>query len=103
QVSVTYTVLGGGLRVKVAVDQLEPGAREVEILNEESAAFDDFAAPRGTLLGTAFGRWVDVTGPWARLRSGSQGVEFGVSALQDAQLRAGRELRGQLDWAGLDY
>ena len=45
-----------------------------------------------------------MTGRWARLRSGSLGVEWSVPAITGAQLYAGRELAPpDFDWAGLDY
>jgi hypothetical protein len=83
---------------------LAPGATQVGILNEQSAAFDNFADPTHTLIGSRFPNWVLVDGAWARLRSQSLGLEWSAPALPGAELHAGRELLGtDFDWAGLDY
>ncbi|MDQ6880427.1 MAG: glycosyltransferase [Candidatus Dormibacteraeota bacterium] len=103
-IDVTYTVDPTGVMVEVHVLDLAPGYKELGILNEQSAAFNDFADAGHTLVGPAFGRWVRVDGSWARLRSGVLGVEWSVPALSGAQLHGGRELfPPQFDWAGLDY
>ena len=84
---------------------LDPGFSEVGILNEQSAAFDDFAADSGpTLVDRNFRSWVPVTGSWARLQSKSLGVQFWVPSIAGAQLHGGRELAPpDFNWAGLDY
>jgi hypothetical protein len=84
---------------------LDAGYSEVSILNEQSSAFDELAAAgQPTLVGPAFGRWVEVTGGWARLRSASLDLEWSVPALTGATLHAGREdTPPDFDWAGLDY
>ncbi len=103
-IEVTYTVDSSGISIVVRPIALEPGYSQVAILNEESAAFDNVAAPARTLIGPAFGRWVPMAGAWARLRSGSLGVEWSLPALAGAQVYAGRELaQPGFDWAGLDY
>ena len=103
-VEVTYTVDANGIAVAVRAISLQPGYTQVAILNEESSAFDNVANPSATLAGADFGRWVPMTGDWARLRSGSMGVEWSLPALSGAQLYAGRELSSLgFDWAGLDY
>ena len=103
-IEVTYTVDANGVAVAVRPITLTPGYTQVAILNEESAAFDDVANPTGTHSGSAFGRWVAMDGGWARLRSGSLGVEWSLPAVAGAQLYAGRELAPPgFDWAGLDY
>ena len=104
RIEVTYTISTAGIAVNVKVIRLEPGYTEVAILNEESAAFNDLADPSKTLVGSAFGRWVPAAGDWARLRSGSLGVEWSVPAIKGAQLYGGREWAApNFDWAGLDY
>jgi hypothetical protein len=105
EIAVTYTVDAAGVSVTVDVLRLARGYSEVGILNEQSAAFDDFAAEgQPTLTGSALGSWVPVTGSWARLRSGSLGLEWSVPALPGATLHGGRELVApDFDWAGLDY
>ena len=105
EIAVTYTIRSYGVTISVAPVWLAPGYSEFGILNEQSAAFDDFAADRQpTLTGAALGRWVAVQGRWARLRSGSLGVEWSVPALQGAELYGGRELAPpDFNWAGLDY
>jgi len=103
-IEVTYTVDARGVAVNVRALDLVPGYTEVGILNEQSAAFDDFAEPGHTFTGSAFGIWTQAGGAWARLRSGSLGVEWSVAPLAGAQLQAGRELTGpDFNWAGLDY
>ncbi len=105
QIQVTYTVDATGISVQVKPLSLAPGFSEVGILNEESAAFDDFAAGgQPTLLGAAFGSWVPVSGPWARLQSKELGVQWSVPPIPGAALYGGRELVSPgFDWAGLDY
>jgi len=104
QIEVTYTVDDSGVLVEVRPIWLAPGYLGVGILNEGSAAFDDFADQTQTRIGAALTPWVDVRGPWARLRSGTLGVEWSLPQLNGAQLHAGRELRSpDFDWAGLDY
>lgn len=103
RIAVTYTVSDGALTVSARAVGLQPGYGQVALLNEQSSAFDDFADPTQTLAGGAFGRWQDARGGWARLRSASLGLEFSVPGLPGAQLHAGREKAGNLDWAGLDY
>ena len=105
QIEVTYTVDAIGIKVAVKVLSLAPGFTEVGVLNEQSAAFNDFAADRSpTLVDGNFGSWVPVTGAWARLQSKSLGVQYWVPAMADAQLHGGRELiPPDFNWAGLDY
>jgi hypothetical protein len=101
---VTYTVDATGVAIDVSAVNLAPGYTEVGILNEQSAAFDDFAEPGRTITGPAFGIWTPASGAYARLRSGSLGVEWSVPPVSGAQLEAGRELtRPDFNWAGLDY
>lgn len=105
QIQVTYIVDATGISVQVKPLSLAAGFSEVGILNEESAAFDDFAAGgQSTLSGGAFGNWVPVSGPWARLQSKDLGVQWSVPPISGAALYAGRELASPgFDWAGLDY
>ena len=104
QVEVTYSVDASGVSVEVTAVRLDPGYTQVAVLNEESAAFNDFADGTTTQVGPAFSNWGAVHGEWARLRSGGLGVEWSVPALAGAQLYAGRELAAPgFDWAGLDY
>jgi hypothetical protein len=104
RIEVTYTVGSGDISVVVRTLTLEPGYTQVAILNEESAAFDNVADSSRTLLGSQFGIWVPVDGDWARLRSGSLGLEWSLPSIAGAQLFAGRELSAPgFDWAGLDY
>ncbi len=104
-VEVTYTLDASGVAIDVHPLWLQQGYSEVGILNEQSADFNDFAADgQPTLTNTAFGSWIPVTGGWARLRSGSLGLEWSLSPVTGASLHAGRELAPpDLDWAGLDY
>jgi hypothetical protein len=104
RLEVTYSLAADRLLISVRALDLQPGYDQVVILNEQSAAFDDFADGGRTLLGADFGRWVDVTGGWARLRSGRLGLEWSQPALAEAQLVGGRELRPpEFDWSGLEY
>jgi hypothetical protein len=105
RMEVTYRLLGGGqVQVTVRSLGLAPGLQQVEVLNEESAAFDDMAEPGVTRLGADFGRWQPVAGAWARLRSGSLGIEWAQNRVPGAELDAGRELAPpDFDWSGLDY
>ena len=105
EVEVTYALNADVVAITVRPVWLAPGYLEVGILNEQSAAFDDFAAAGSqTLTGRALGRWIPVTGQWARLRSGGLGVEWSVKTIPGAALYAGREdAPPDFDWAGLDY
>ena len=104
RIEVTYTVDSGGLTVVVRPLELQAGYDQVAVLNEQSAAFDDMADASRTLLGARFGRWLETSGDWARLRSGGLGVEWSQPSIAGAQLFAGRELSSpDFDWAGLDY
>jgi hypothetical protein len=103
-VEVTYTVDATGVSVAVRPLWLAPGVMQVGILNEQSAAFDDFADQKRTLIGGQFPIWVSVEGGWARVRSASLGVEWSAPAIDGAELHAGRELKlPDFNWAGLDY
>jgi hypothetical protein len=103
-IQVTYTVDSSGVSIAVRALDLAPGYTEVGILNEQSAAFNDFAEPGHTFIGADFSNWVPAVGDYARLRSASRGVEWSVPPLPGAQLHAGRELvQSDFDWAGLDY
>ena len=104
-IEVTYTVDSTGITAIVQVIRLDPGYSEVGILNEQSAAFNDFAAEgSATLLNGQFGNWVPVTGAWARLQSKDLGVQWSVPSITGAQLHGGRELTPpNFNWAGLDY
>jgi len=103
-VEVTYTVDATGVGIVVRPLWLAPGFTQVGILNEQSAAFDDFADPAQTLVGARFPNWVAVAGSWGRLRSASLGVEWSVPAIHGSDLHAGRELAApDFNWAGLDY
>jgi hypothetical protein len=74
EIEVTYTVGTTGISIWVRTVQLSPGYSQVGILNEQSAAFNDFADSGTTLTGNAFGNWVATSGPWARLRSDRKSV-----------------------------
>jgi hypothetical protein len=103
-VEVTYTLDATGVSIVVRPLWLDAGFGQVGILNEQSAAFDDFADQGHKLIGQQFPIWVSVEGGWARLRSGSLGVEWSAPAIAGAELHAGRELKSpDFDWAGLDY
>ena len=103
-IEVTYAVDATGVSVSVRPVWLAPGFSQVGILNEQSAAFDDFADSTHTLTGSRFPIWVPVEGAWGRLRSASLGVEWSVPAIPGAELDAGRELvPPDFNWAGLDY
>ncbi|HLZ94141.1 MAG TPA: glycosyltransferase [Candidatus Dormibacteraeota bacterium] len=104
RIAVMYTVDSSGISIAISPLRLEPGYDQVAILNEESAAFDNAADADQTLAGKEFGRWQAMSGEWARLRSGSLGVEWSLPAIADAQLFSGRELSPPgFDWAGLDF
>jgi hypothetical protein len=104
RIEVTYSVVGGVISVSVRPIDLQPGYTQVAILNEQAGAFNDFADASQKLVNAEFGSWVPVHGDWARLRSGSLGVEWSVPAIAGAQLFGGREMKSpSFDWAGLDY
>ena len=104
EIEVTYTLNPSGVLVEMRVIDLAPGYMEMGVLNEQAAAFDDFAYQGHKFIGPAFGRWMPVDGSWARLRSANHGVEWSVPSLPGARLSGGRELfPPDFDWAGLDY
>ncbi|HSS61892.1 MAG TPA: glycosyltransferase [Candidatus Limnocylindrales bacterium] len=104
-VEVTYTLDSSGASIAVKPLWLAPGYEQVGILNEQSALFDDLAAEhQATLVGKQIPNWTPVTGAWARLRSGSLGVEWSLPAIPGASLYAGREqISPDFNWSGLDY
>jgi cellulose synthase/poly-beta-1,6-N-acetylglucosamine synthase-like glycosyltransferase len=106
EVQVTYVIDSSGFTVTVTPLWLAPGSLQVGVLNEQSAAFADFAAAGqpAPLIGAKFGNWVPVAGDWARLRSASLGLEWSVPAVAGSDLHGGRELvTPNFNWAGLDY
>jgi hypothetical protein len=80
RVRVTYWPKPDGLRVEVRPLNWREGLEQVILLNEESAAFDDYADVAGTRWGAAVGNWAPVAGDWARFRSSSIGLEWEVPA-----------------------
>jgi len=103
-IEVTYTVDATGVSIVVRPVWLAPGFTQVGILNEQSAAFDDFADATHNLIGPRFPNWTPVEGTWGRLRSAKLGVEWSAPSLPGAEMHAGRERIGtDFDWAGLDY
>jgi hypothetical protein len=103
-VEVKYTIDPTGVSIVVRPLWLAPGFSQIGILNEESAAFNDFADGTQTLIDARLPNWVAVQGGWGRLRSASLGVEWSVPAITGAELHAGRELiPPDFNWAGLDY
>ena len=104
RVQVTYRPSPTGVRIEIRSLGLAPGVQQVAILNEQSAAFDDYADATGSRTGAAFGNWMTVGGSWARLRSGTLGVEWSQEVAGRSELHAGRELSPpDFDWSGLDY
>jgi hypothetical protein len=103
-IEVTYSVDATGVSIVVRPVWLAPGFIQVGILNEQSAAFDDFADATHNLIGPRFPNWTPVEGTWGRLRSAGLGVEWSAPSLPGAEMHAGRERIGtDFDWAGLDY
>jgi hypothetical protein len=104
-IELTYTVDAAGVSVAVRPIRLAPGFTQLgTILNEQSAALDDFADAIQTRGGPPFPNWVSVEGSWGRLRSASLGVEWSAPVIAGAELHAGRELiRPDFDSTGLDY
>jgi hypothetical protein len=104
-IAVTYALDATGVSVTVKTLWLTPGYTQVAVLNEQSAAFDDFAADsQPAMIGERFPSWTAVTGEWARLRSSGLGMEWSVPAIPGASLFAGRESTPpDFNWAGLDY
>ncbi len=106
QIEVTYTVDAAGISISVKPLWLVPGYSQVGVLNEQSAAFNDFSAAGMTspLLDKDFPRWIATSGPWARLQSKTLGVQWSLPSITGAELDAGRELQSSdFNWAGLDY
>jgi len=105
-IQVTYAIDGSGITITATPLWLALGYSQVGLLNEQSAAFADFAADQqpSPLVGSRFGDWVPVPGAWARLRSASLGVEWSVPAIAGSELHGGREqVPPDFNWAGLDY
>jgi cellulose synthase/poly-beta-1,6-N-acetylglucosamine synthase-like glycosyltransferase len=84
-----------------------PGLRQVVVLNEESARFDNLATARSTLLGSRIGSWAPITHTsWARFRSSASGVEWSMPAPAPAAAwHAARESRpaSGIDFSGIEY
>jgi cellulose synthase/poly-beta-1,6-N-acetylglucosamine synthase-like glycosyltransferase len=104
RIQVTYRLVPGGVKIEVRRLTLAPGLRQVALLNEQAAAFDDFAAEGATKIGPALGNWEAIPGTWARLRSQSLGVEWVQEVAGNSKFQAGRESAPpDFDWSGLDY
>lgn len=104
-IEVTYRATGRDLDVSVRVLNIDPGYRELLLMNEQSAAFDDYADSTRTLVGASVGSWTPVRGDWARFRSGALGLEWSLPRLGDASgFHAARESRAPgIDFSGLEY
>jgi hypothetical protein len=105
RIEVTYRVSQEGVvHVEVRSLGLASGMLQLAVLNEQSAAFDDYADAQGTRTGAQYPSWQTVGGSWARLRSSTLGVEWVQEAAGNSQFQAGRELSPpDFDWSGLDY
>jgi hypothetical protein len=105
RVAVTYRARPGALAVQVRVQQAPAGLQQIVLLNEESAAFDDYADTGGGRRGEAVGSWSRVTGDWARFRSAALGLEWAVPAPPPGgRFFAAREAREPvLDFSGLEW
>jgi hypothetical protein len=84
-----------------------PGLRQVVVLNEESAGFDNFATARSTRLGSSIGSWAPISHTsWARFRASGQGVEWSVPVPPSgAAWYAARESRpaAGINFSGIEY
>lgn len=103
RIQVTYTVSPGRVAVSAVPLALPADVQSVVLLNEESAAFDDFADPTQKLAGAAFGSYQPARGGWARLRSAAYDLEWSLRPVPGAQLMAEREHTPSIDFAGLEY
>ncbi|HEX6349521.1 MAG TPA: glycosyltransferase [Candidatus Dormibacteraeota bacterium] len=103
-IQVTYTVSAGSVQVSAVALRLPDGVQAVNLLNEQSAAFDDLADGRGQKrIGAAFGSYQTTGGAYARLRSAAYDLEWAQNPVAGAGLVAEREHRGDIDFAGLEY
>jgi hypothetical protein len=105
QVAVTYQISGGTIDITVSAAGLQPGYRQVVLLNEQSSRFNDFADASQTQVGSAIGSWRPVEGEWGRFRSGSVGLEWSLPRLPAAEgMYAAREIRQpDIDFSGIEY
>ena len=104
RVDVAYRVEAGRIDVQVAAADLAPGFQQVVLLNELSAAFDDFADASQARIGSQVGSWTPVAGGWGRFRSGSAGLEWAVDRPEGAAgMYAAREVRSpDLNFSGIE-
>jgi cellulose synthase/poly-beta-1,6-N-acetylglucosamine synthase-like glycosyltransferase len=105
QVEVTYLLSGGTVDITVTATGLTSGFQQFVVLNEQSSAFDDFADPTQTRIGTQVGSWRPVSGDWGRFRSGALGLEWSLPRLPAAEgMYAARETRSPgIDFSGIEY
>jgi cellulose synthase/poly-beta-1,6-N-acetylglucosamine synthase-like glycosyltransferase len=105
QVVVTYRLSGGTVNITVITAGLQSGFQQFVLLNEQSSAFDDFADPTQTRIGTQVGSWQPVIGDWGRFRSGALGLEWSLPRLPAAEgMYAARETRSpDIDFSGIEY
>lgn len=105
EIRVSYRPGPGTIGIELRAQHWRPGLREVVILHEESAAFDDLADPRRSLRGDGIGSWNPVPAAWARLRSGWLGVEWELPAPPaGGTMYAARELQlPDFDFSGLEW
>jgi hypothetical protein len=103
RIQVTYTVSPARITVVAAPLVLPADLQSLVLLNEASAAFDDFADPTQKLAGAAFGSYQPAGGGWARLRSAAEDLEWSLPPVAGARLVAEREHAAGIDFAGLEY
>ncbi len=102
---VSYRPAPGRLHVRLRIEGLGPDVRQVVVLNEESAAFDDYADAHRRLRGSRIGSWTPVSGSWARLRSGGWGLEWEIdrpASASDFVVARERRATSGIDFSGLE-
>jgi hypothetical protein len=107
KVTVTYTLEGNRILVKLNFNQLDrSNLQKVFVLNEHSALFfRKYSDSEGlALTDEEIGAWNIVTAQFARIADNQGKIGFNLKNVDGAILRRGREfMEGSLDWIGLDY
>jgi hypothetical protein len=107
KVTVTYTIDGNRIQVKVDFHQLDRrNLQKIFVLNEQGAHFfRKYTDSDGhKMTDEKIGVWNAVTAECAAIMDKKERIGFNLKNVKGTMLRRGRELmKGSLDWIGLDY
>jgi hypothetical protein len=105
-INVNYTILTDGVRVDADLNELNKnGLRTVMMLNEQGASFfRKYLDNRGlTLEDEKIGAWAEVVAEEATISDLSGELGFSLWKIEGTKMFRGRDKRGTVSWAGLEY